>query len=94
VHIATATSHFVLSITAFSGTVAHLWNGSFEHHGWRRTLSLSIGVVIGAQIGARLSKRVHSTLIMRGLAVALILAGARILIGAFLLAPAAGAVKP
>ncbi len=89
VHIATATSHFVLSITAFSGTAVHLVSGAFEHHGWRRTLALSVGVVIGAQIGARMSKHVHSTLIMRGLAVALILAGVRILVGAALAAPVA-----
>ena len=78
VHIATATSHFVLAITAATGTGVHLWEGSFAGHGLRRTLALAIGVVIGAQIGARISTKTPHTLIMRSLAVALIAVGIRI----------------
>ena len=55
-HIATATSHFVLAIIAGGGAATHVVTGSFAHgHGIRRAAALSVGVVAGAQLGARLS---------------------------------------
>jgi len=83
VHIATATSHFILAIMAFTGTIVHIITGSFAYGGIRRTIYLGIGVLIGAQIGAMLSKRIHGSWIIRGLAIALVFAGIRILILAF-----------
>ena len=80
VHIATATSHFVLAIMALTGTLAHIAQGVFMH-GVRRTLLLGIGVVVGAQFGALLSKRVGGKLIIRGLAVALVFVGIRLIVG-------------
>lgn len=77
VHIATATSQFILAVMAFAGTATHIAQGVFQH-GVRRTIALSIGVVLGAQLGARLSSRVHGDWIIRGLAVALALVGARL----------------
>jgi uncharacterized membrane protein YfcA len=47
------------------------------------TLSLAIGVLIGAPLGAQLSNRIRSDWIIRGLAVALGLVGIRILLGVF-----------
>jgi len=82
VHVATATSHFVLAIMALAGTGVHIASGVFAH-GALLTLFLSIGVVAGAQVGARVSGRVHGTWILRGLALALALVGARILFMAF-----------
>jgi len=82
VHIATATSHFILAIMALTGTVVHIWTGTFSH-GVHRTIALAIGVVLGAQIGAQLSNHLRGKWIMRSLAVALILLGVRILIAAF-----------
>lgn len=81
-HIATATSHFVLAIMAGTGTVTHLVTGSFHHHGLRRTLALSIGVVAGAQLGAHISLRLHGRMIQRLLVVALLALAGRLLIGA------------
>jgi uncharacterized membrane protein YfcA len=78
VHIATATSHFVLAITAATGTAVHAWNGVFQH-GLRRTAALAAGVVMGAQVGARVSKHAPNVMILRGLAVALIVVGVRII---------------
>ncbi len=78
VHVATATSHFVLAITAAVGTATHLAEGAFSHGGVRRTAALAVGVIIGAQIGARLSKHAPNRAIMRCLAVALIVVGLRI----------------
>ncbi|MBI2998576.1 MAG: sulfite exporter TauE/SafE family protein [Deltaproteobacteria bacterium] len=82
VHIATATSHFILAIMALTGTLVHVAMGTFAH-GVRRTVALAIGVVLGAQLGAALSNRFHGDWIIRGLAVALAFVGIRILIAAF-----------
>ena len=78
VHIATATSHSILVVTALTGTLVHMAMGEFSH-GIRRTIGLSIGVVIGAQIGARFAHHLRGSWIMRGLALALGLVGLRIL---------------
>jgi uncharacterized membrane protein YfcA len=82
VHIATATSHFILVIMALTGTIVHIWTGTFSH-GVHRTIALSIGVVLGAQIGAMLSNYLRGKWIIRSLAMALLLLGVRILITAF-----------
>ena len=79
VHIATATSHFVLAVMALTGTLVHIANGAFEH-GTRRTAILAVGVVLGAQVGARLSNRVGGKWIIRGLALALVFVGIRLII--------------
>ncbi|MGE5259216.1 MAG: sulfite exporter TauE/SafE family protein [Hyphomicrobiales bacterium] len=78
VHVATATSHFILAIMALTGTVVHIMTGTFTH-GVHRTLALSIGVLLGAQIGARLSEKIQGSWIIRGLAIALGVVGLRIL---------------
>ena len=80
VHMATATSHFVLAMTSGAGTAAHILTGALEI-GWHRMLAIGLGAVVGAQIGAHFSPRVHSTWIIRGLGIALALAGARLLYG-------------
>ena len=79
VHVATATSHFVLAMTAGAGTVAHMASGTFAGTVLTRTGSLGVGVVVGAQIGALWAKRAKPKFILRGLAVALLVVGARIL---------------
>jgi len=78
VHVATATSHFVLAIMALTGTVVHILTGTFTH-GVHRTIALAIGVALGAQLGAHFSQRVHGTWIIRSLALALGLVAIRIL---------------
>ncbi|MCX7017306.1 MAG: sulfite exporter TauE/SafE family protein [Candidatus Sumerlaeota bacterium] len=82
VHIATATSHFMLAIMALAGTLTHVATGAF-HHGVRRTIALAIGVVLGAPLGARFSDRVQGRWIIRALAVSLALVGLRLIILAF-----------
>jgi uncharacterized membrane protein YfcA len=81
-HIATATSHFVLAIMAGTGTLTHVLLGSFHHHGLRRTVALSIGVVAGAQLGAHVSLRLRGEAIQWLLAAALLVLSARLLIAA------------
>ncbi|MBI2848150.1 MAG: sulfite exporter TauE/SafE family protein [Chloroflexi bacterium] len=77
VHIATATSHFVLAISTFFGSIAHLTLGNILI-----VPAIIVGAfaIPGAQIGARLSRRVKGRLIARLLAMALFLVGIRLLL--------------
>ena len=77
-HVATATSHFVLTFVALVATVTHVSLGAFEH-GVPETAYLSIGVMMGAPLGAAVSSRLRGSLIMRTLAFALCLVGVRML---------------
>lgn len=78
VHVATATSHFILAIMALTGTIVHIITGSFTKDVWR-TIAIGIGALIGAQFGAMLSTRIHGKWIIKGLAIALLFVGIRIL---------------
>ncbi|MDD2715871.1 MAG: sulfite exporter TauE/SafE family protein [Candidatus Wallbacteria bacterium] len=78
VHIATATSHFILVIVALTGTIVHIARGAFVH-GAQMTAAISLGVVIGAQLGAGLSRRVQGKWIVLCLAMALAMVGLRII---------------
>jgi uncharacterized membrane protein YfcA len=82
VHIATATSHFILAIMALTGTLTHVVTGTFGEN-FDLTLSLAIGVLLGAPLGAHLSNKIEANWIIRSLAVALGLVGIRILLNAF-----------
>jgi uncharacterized membrane protein YfcA len=77
VHIATATSHFVLAIMATAGTITHIATGDLAGV-WPRALYLAIGAIAGAQAGARLSTRVHGVVIIRLLAGALVIVALRL----------------
>jgi len=77
VHIATATSQFVLAIMATVGTITHLAAGDLADV-WPRAAYIALGAVGGAQIGARLSTRVRGTVIVRLLAAALMLVAVRL----------------
>jgi uncharacterized membrane protein YfcA len=81
-HIATATSQFMLMIMSLVGSVSHLVAGSFDQD-LGRLLFLGLGVVVGAQVGARLSQRLTGVSISRVLAGGLVLVGIRLAIHAF-----------
>jgi uncharacterized membrane protein YfcA len=82
VHMATATSHYVLSITALIATLIRLRNGSLN--GQFPTIAwLSVGAIAGAQAGAQLSSRLRGSWILRCLALGLGLIGIRILLPLF-----------
>jgi uncharacterized membrane protein YfcA len=79
-HVATATSHFVLAQMAGAGTLTHIVGGDFTHgHGVRRTIALSIGVVLGAQLGALTSLRLNAAVIEWLLAIGLAGLAARLM---------------
>jgi uncharacterized membrane protein YfcA len=77
VHLAAGTSHFILAITAIVATIEHITHGDITA-GSTFVPYLAVGMLGGAQLGAFLSKRVPSTIIMKSLAVAIVLVGIRI----------------
>ena len=79
VHIATATSHFVLVFMTLAGTATHLVEGTLVP-GLSRVAWLAVGVVPGAQVGAWFSNRVHGRWVIRALALALAFVGIRVLL--------------
>lgn len=76
VHIATATSSFILAISAAFGVVSHLW---LEHIVWVPAICISIGAAVGAQIGAKISRRTKSKTILLLLALTMVLVGIRLI---------------
>ena len=78
VHAATATSHMVLAVSALVGTITNIAQGHLDGL-LTQVAWASVGVVVGAQIGAHLSNRVHGAAIVRSLGVALALVAARVL---------------
>ena len=78
-YVATATSQFMLAITTLSGAATHLVAGEFVEAA-RRTVLLAPGVIIGAQFGAWLSRRLRPAAIARLLAVLMTLVATRLLL--------------
>ena len=82
VHVATATSHFILAVMSLVSVVVHIIQGSYHDAAIQRmVLCLGVGAIIGAQAGAYFSHRVKGRAIERALAVSLGLVGIRILLG-------------
>lgn len=84
VHIATATSHFILAIMATVSVITHIFQGSYNDPLiLKMVLGLVIGVVPGAQLGAYLSRRIRGKMIIKALALSLGIVGIRILLSRF-----------
>lgn len=79
VHVATATSTFVLSITAATAVLEYTRRDFVQ---WPLAAALGIGVVLGAQLGAAVSHRIHARWLVRLLTLAMIGLGVRMLFGA------------
>ncbi len=81
VYIATATSHFILAIMSTVSVVVHIFQGSYnDPHILKMLAGLCIGVIPGAQLGAYISHKIETTLIVKILAICLALVGLRILL--------------
>jgi uncharacterized membrane protein YfcA len=79
IHVATATSQFVLAFMAAEGSAVHVANGSLSpDNGLWKAVLLALGAIPGAQVGALVARRVHSSVIGRALAVSLVIVGARL----------------
>lgn len=78
-HIATATSHFILAISTGIGVISH-----FLLHNvlLLPAVTIGAGAVVGAQLGAKLSLKVKSRMIMLLLSFALLGLGVRLILTA------------
>lgn len=84
VRIATATSHFILAVMATVSVITHATNGTYNNpETVQMILFLAIGVVPGAQLGAMLSHKIKSHVILQVLAGCLVVVGVRILMCSF-----------
>lgn len=81
VHVASATSHFTLTVMAFAGSAVHVLSGALSGAA-PRVVPLSLGVIVGAQAGALLAQRMHGAWIIRALVLALLFVGVRLIIKA------------
>jgi uncharacterized membrane protein YfcA len=79
-HLASATSTFVLVFTSLAGGASHLTKGNIL---FGPAAAMSAGVIVGAQLGAQLARRVKGGIIVRFLTLALIVVGGRLLYAAF-----------
>ena len=78
IQIAAATSEFVTATTAFTGTVTHGLAGNLSFAWWEMG-ALTLGVVVGAQVGSRLSTRFSGPALAKLLSVGLVVVGARMI---------------
>lgn len=88
VHRATATSHFILMITAGLAAAIDIAHGRLAGN-WDIAIPLAIGVLGGAQLGAMLSRKVRARWIVFGLCAAIIAVGARLTVHGFMSRPSA-----
>jgi uncharacterized membrane protein YfcA len=77
VHIATATSCFILAISALGGTVTHVL---LSHVVWLPAICISIGAAVGAQIGAKISRKTRSKTILLILALTMLFVSVRLIL--------------
>ena len=77
VHMATATSHFVLAASSAFGVVSHFL---LDHIIWLPAICISIGAAIGAQMGAKISRKTKSKVILALLSLAMFALGCRLIL--------------
>lgn len=76
-HLAVATSVFVMVFTSISGAVTHLYLGNVQLD---YAFLLSVGVVFGAQIGAKICKRVSGRNLRRLFGLVLVVVSLRMIL--------------
>jgi uncharacterized membrane protein YfcA len=77
VHLATATSHFILAITSITAVIEHYHDGSLDLS-QTFLLQMGIGMVVGAQVGGQLSRRTKPQVIIKILSFTIIAIALRI----------------
>ncbi len=74
--VAIPTSHFILAISATFAALSHAYIGEVQ---WSFIPYLGSGAIIGAQIGGKLSHRIKSKWIIRGLLLVMVMGAARLI---------------
>ncbi len=77
VHVATATSQMVIALTSAGAALVHLSAGEVLV---RRAAALSLGALLGAPLGAALSRRVRARQLVLALAAMLLFLGVRLVV--------------
>jgi uncharacterized membrane protein YfcA len=77
-HIATATSHFVTMVTCAAALTPHLLLGNVHYEA---ALWIGAGVLVGAQLGARMAPRISSKAVMALFVIVLLVFAGRLLLG-------------
>ena len=75
-HVATATSHLIIAITSIFSVASHAAYGDVA---WAPAVLVGAGALVGAQIGARLAKRVPAGPLMKLLAFGALVTAAKLL---------------
>jgi uncharacterized membrane protein YfcA len=75
-HIATATSTLIIASTSLFGTISH---AMYHDVRWGEAVLVAAGAVVGAQIGARLAKRIKAAPLMRLLAIGVLVTAVKLL---------------
>jgi hypothetical protein len=83
VHVAAATSQFVLAGTSATAVTTHAVRGTLVSSEWVYALLCAVGTIAGAQLGARISGRLSGAFIARLLSLGLAGLGIRLLWGMF-----------
>lgn len=81
VEVAVATSIFALAFITTAGSVSHIALGNVEW--WPTFVFAGAGLIIGGQIGARLTGKINSKWVLRMLLVVLVAIGVRLLLQGF-----------
>ncbi|SDW95123.1 sulfite exporter TauE/SafE family protein [Paenibacillus sp. CF384] len=76
-HIATATSMSVILVSALFGSGMHLYRGEWD---WQLVLPLAPGALIGGYVGAIISRKIGSKLLIRIMCAALALFAVRMIL--------------
>lgn len=75
-HVATATSHFILAVSSFAGTVSHVLLG---HVVWKPAIAIGGGAAVGAQLGAVISRKTKPRIIVILLSVVMCALGLKLI---------------
>lgn len=76
-HLAVATSVFIMVFTSISGVATHVYLGNVQLD---YAFILSVGVIFGAQIGAYVAKRVSSKNLRRTFGLLLVIVSLRMIL--------------
>lgn len=79
VHLATGTSHLILAVTAIAAVATHYFHSDYPQDVFFMW-PLGIGMLVGAQIGAKYSSKLKGAFILKALYFAVLLVGVRLII--------------